>query len=88
MSPVGPCSATSVAGDFIRRAQQEGVVEPSVDPEAWVMEIGMLLVASLSLSGGPRATSVPDQTRLLREMARIVGSSMVGSRQAAKLVQK
>lgn len=72
----------SVAGDFIRRAQQEGVVEASVDPEAWVMEIGMLLLASLSLSGGSRSSNVPDQPRLLREMARIVGSSLVGSRRA------
>ena len=72
-----------MAGDFIRRAQHDGLVDPVVDPEAWVMETGILILASLSLLGEPPKGNVPDQNRLLREMARIAGSSLVGNRKAA-----
>ena len=71
-----------MAGDFIRRAQQDGLVDPSVDPEAWVMQTGILILASLSLIGEPPQGNVPDESRLLREMARIAGSSLVGNRKA------
>ena len=71
-----------IAGDFIRRAQRDGLVDPVVDPEAWVIETGILILASLSLLGEPAPGEVPDQSRLLREMARIAGSSLVGNRKA------
>jgi TetR/AcrR family transcriptional regulator len=69
-----------MAGDFIRRAQKDGLVDPVVDPEAWIMETGILILASLALLRDSPPGDVPDQNRLLREMARIAGSSLVGSR--------
>ncbi|MEP6654627.1 MAG: helix-turn-helix domain-containing protein [Myxococcales bacterium] len=70
-----------MAGDFIRRAQEDGLVDRAVDPDAWIIEIGILILASLSLLGEPsQGGNVPDQSRLLREMARIAGSSLVGPR--------
>lgn len=64
----------SVAGDFIRRAQAEGTIDADVDPEAWVVNFGTLVLATSSLLDETR--SQPSAERVLREMARIAGSSL------------
>lgn len=65
----------TVAGEFIRRGQAEGRVDPAVDPEAWIVNVGTLILATLSLLDETRQTPPADQ--ILREMARIIGSSLV-----------
>lgn len=68
----------TVAGDFIRRAQAEGTVDDDVDPEAWVINFGTLVLATLSLLDEKRA--VPSAERVIREMARIAGTSLTRNR--------
>ncbi|HEY0711338.1 MAG TPA: TetR/AcrR family transcriptional regulator [Polyangia bacterium] len=64
----------SVAGDFIRRAQAEGTIDEDVDPEAWVINFGTLVVSTLSFLDETRTQ--PGAERVLREMARIAGTSL------------
>jgi AcrR family transcriptional regulator len=65
----------AVAADFIRRAQGEGRVNPTVDPEAWLINAATLILATLALLDGPRGGPGPE--RVVREMARMIGSSLV-----------
>jgi TetR/AcrR family transcriptional regulator len=65
----------ALAADFIRRAQGEGRVDPTVDPEAWLINAATLILATLALLDGPRGGPAPD--RVVREMARMIGSSLV-----------
>jgi TetR/AcrR family transcriptional regulator len=67
-----------VAADLIRRAQTEGKVDASVDPEAWLINTGTLILATLSLIDAPRTGGQPESARVVREMARIIGTSLVG----------
>jgi TetR/AcrR family transcriptional regulator len=65
----------AVAADFLRRAQGEGRVNPAVDPEAWLINAATLILATLALLDSPRGGPPPD--RVVREMARMIGSSLV-----------
>ena len=67
-----------VAADLIRRAQSEGKVHPGVDPESWLINTGTLILSTLSLVDAPRTGGQPDAARVVREMARIIGTSLVG----------
>lgn len=71
-----------VAGDFIRRAQKEGTVDPDVDPEAWLINFGTLILSTLSLLDESRAN--PNPERVLREMSRIAGTSLLGKKAERK----
>jgi AcrR family transcriptional regulator len=65
------------AADYIRQAQRDGLVAPEVDPEAWVINAGTFILAALSLlDGAERSQRMPTQERLLKELARIIGSSL------------
>lgn len=65
------------AAGFIRQAQQDGAVAADVDPEAWVINAGTFILSALSLLEAERpATGVPDNDRVLRELARMIGSSL------------
>lgn len=66
------------AGDFLRRAQAAGQVAAEVDPEAWVINIGTLILSTLSLLDDKRPG--PDPERLVRELARIAATSLRGGR--------
>jgi AcrR family transcriptional regulator len=68
------------AAEFIRRAQDEGTVDGSVDPESWVVTAGTLILATLSFVDSGRRRRVPGEDRLLRELARTLGSSLVVKR--------
>lgn len=64
------------AAGFIRQAQSDGVVAPEVDPEAWVVNTGIFILASLSLLENASAEGLPEMDRCLKELARMVGSSL------------
>jgi AcrR family transcriptional regulator len=64
----------TVAADFIRRSQSEGTVDEDVDPEAWVINLGTLILATLALLDEGRANPSPE--RVIREMARMAGTSL------------
>jgi hypothetical protein len=52
-------------------------VATEVDPEAWVINAGTLILAALSLlDGTERSILMPSQERLLKELARMIGSSL------------
>ena len=65
----------TVAADFIRRAQKDGTVDEDVDPEAWVVNFGTLILATLSFLDESREQ--PSAERVIREMARVAGTSLV-----------
>jgi TetR/AcrR family transcriptional regulator len=73
-----------VAADLLRRAQSERRVDPEVDPEAWLVNIGTLLLGTLSLLGKGRGG--PEPERVVREMARIMGSSLVRKHPASRSI--
>jgi AcrR family transcriptional regulator len=66
------------AAGFIRQAQADGAVAADVDPEAWVINAGTFILSALSLlDSEPRPTAgLPDSDRVLRELARMIGSSL------------
>lgn len=64
------------AAGFLRQAQSDGLVAAEVDPEAWVVNAGIFILAALSLQDGASAEGLPDPERTLRELARMVGSSL------------
>jgi TetR/AcrR family transcriptional regulator len=64
-----------VGVEFLRHAQGERKVDLAVDPEAWLVNVGTLLLATLSLLDEDRPG--PTSDRIVREMARIMGSSLV-----------
>jgi TetR/AcrR family transcriptional regulator len=70
----------TVASDFIRRSQSEGTVDPDVDPEAWVINLGTLILATLALLDEGRANPGPE--RVIREMARMAGTSLTRKKKA------
>jgi hypothetical protein len=67
-----------VAADLIRRAQSEGKVDAAVDPEAWLFNTGTLILSTLSLLDSSRTGGPPDPDRIVREMARVIGTSLLG----------
>jgi TetR/AcrR family transcriptional regulator len=69
-----------VAADMIRRAQSEGKVDSSVDPEAWLVNVGLFILATLSLLDEPKSPAQPGVDRIVRELARVLGSSLVTGR--------
>jgi TetR/AcrR family transcriptional regulator len=70
----------SVAGDFIRRGQAEGSIDQDVDPEAWLVNFGTLIVSTLAFLDEGR--SQPSSERVIREMARIAGTSLTRHKKA------
>jgi AcrR family transcriptional regulator len=70
------------AGAYIKQAQSDGLVAPEVDPEAWVVNAGTFILAALSMldrgdAAGTDAGGVfPSEDRVLRELARMIGSSL------------
>ena len=71
-----------LAADYLRAEQAQGHVDAAVDPEAWLINLGTLVVATLAI---PQEGAVPDQPspeRIVRELARIVSTSLRGARRA------
>jgi TetR/AcrR family transcriptional regulator len=66
-----------VAADFIRNAQAEGKIEATVDPEAWMINLGTLILGTLSLIHDRSVPGKPTPKRILREMARIARASLM-----------
>jgi TetR/AcrR family transcriptional regulator len=66
------------AAGFIRQAQADGAVAAEVDPEAWVINAGTFILSALSLLDSEErpGASLPDSDRVLRELARMIGSSL------------
>ena len=60
-----------------RRAQSEGKVGSGVDPEAWLVNTGTLILATLSLIDAPRTGGHPEADRVVREMARMIRTSLM-----------
>jgi TetR/AcrR family transcriptional regulator len=69
------------AAEYIRQAQRDGLVAADVDPEAWIINAGTFILASLSmLDGGvERPDRLPSEERVLKELARMIGSSLRGT---------
>jgi len=66
-----------LAADYIRGAQAEGKIDAAVDPEAWLLNFGTLMVATLSVldeKSGPQQAS---PARVIRELARIARVSLL-----------
>jgi TetR/AcrR family transcriptional regulator len=72
---VGPWLA--VAADIIRGAQREGRVDAAVDPEAWLINIGTLILATLCLLDTARPGQPPAE-RIVGELTRLIGASLLG----------
>jgi TetR/AcrR family transcriptional regulator len=66
-----------VAADLIRRAQSEGKVRPDVDPEAWLISTATSILITMCLLDTPRPESAPSPDRVVREMARVIGASLL-----------
>jgi TetR/AcrR family transcriptional regulator len=69
-----------VAADLIRNGQAEGKVDPEVDPESWIVNLGTSLLATLCLLDEDAVPGKPSAKRLLREMARITRTSLLSAR--------
>jgi TetR/AcrR family transcriptional regulator len=65
------------AAQIIRAAQKDGKVDPAVDPEAWVVNIGTFILGTLCLLDTPVPGTQPRSDRVVREMARVIGASLV-----------
>jgi TetR/AcrR family transcriptional regulator len=65
-----------MAAGFLREAQRTGKVDASVDPEAWMINLGTFLLATLSLLDEKSLPGKPSPERVVREMARMVGASL------------
>jgi TetR/AcrR family transcriptional regulator len=66
----------AVAADIIRGAQREGRVDAAVDPEAWLINIGTLILATLCLLDTARPGQPPAE-RIVGELTRLIGSSLL-----------
>ncbi len=65
-----------VAADIIRRAQKEEKVDAAVDPEAWVVNVGTQILATLCFLDRDRPDH-PGSDRVVRELARAMGASLL-----------
>ena len=74
LDDVGPW--LTVAADLIRRAQRDGKVDAAVDPEAWLINTGTLLLATLCLVDAARPGQ-PSSDRVVAELARSIGASLL-----------
>jgi TetR/AcrR family transcriptional regulator len=74
LDDVGPW--LTVAADLIRRAQREGKVDAAVDPEAWLINTGTLVLATLCLLDAARPGQ-PSRERVIAELARSIGASLL-----------
>lgn len=75
-----------ILGDYIRRGQAQGRIDPEVDPEAWVASMINLVLSSVAIHAGlgrflaerkrhkSPSTSVPP--RLVQELLRMARSSL------------
>jgi len=66
-----------MAADYLRGEQAQGRVDVAVDPEAWLINLGTLVVATLAISQDG-ARDQPSPERIVRELARIVSTSLRG----------
>ena len=71
-----------LAADYLREEQAQGRVDAGVDPEAWLINLGTRVVATLALSQDGAARDQPSPERIVRELARIVSVSLRGPRSA------
>jgi AcrR family transcriptional regulator len=67
-----------LAADFIRGAQRDGKVDPAVDPEAFMINFGTFLIATLALLDQRPERGKPSPDRVIKEMARMLGASLRG----------
>jgi TetR/AcrR family transcriptional regulator len=69
------------AAEYIRQAQRDGLVAAEVDPEAWLINAGTFILASLSMldTASERPERLPSEERVLKELARMIGSSLRGA---------
>jgi TetR/AcrR family transcriptional regulator len=65
-----------LAADYLRAEQAAGKVDASVDPEAWVINLGTLIVATLALPEDRQAADRPSPQRIVHELARIASTSL------------
>jgi TetR/AcrR family transcriptional regulator len=65
-----------LAADYLRAEQAQGRIDAAVDPEAWLINLGTLVVATLAISPDESATDQPAPERIVRELARIVSASL------------
>jgi AcrR family transcriptional regulator len=73
----------NIVADYIRRGQREGTIAADVDPEAYVLHVVELVVATVAtgasvgslLPGRRRASRAPSE-RYLRELTRIAHSAL------------
>lgn len=62
---------------YIRQRQADGVVAPEVDPEAWLVNTGTIILAALAMfEPAPADSGLPPPDRRFRELARMIGSSL------------
>ena len=64
------------ASAFLREAQDAKRVDPAVDPEAFLINLGTFVLATLSLLDARPVRGKPSPERVVREMARIIGASL------------
>jgi len=62
------------AAEFVKRGQRDKTVDPNVDAEMWATSIIDVILGAFAFAN-PRFTS-EQRTRQLKEVARIVGSSL------------
>ncbi|MEQ1503862.1 MAG: TetR/AcrR family transcriptional regulator [Myxococcota bacterium] len=78
---------TQLIADYIRRGQEEGRIRPSVDPEAYLLQVLNAVIATAALAGGGAGTAhilpnPPDLDRQLAELHRMARSSLFNDRPA------
>lgn len=68
-----------VAADLIRNGKAEGKIDAGVDPEAFVVNLGTSILATLCLLDERPVPGKPPPKRLLRELARIARASLLAA---------
>lgn len=73
---------TSLITDYIRRGQEEGRIRPSVDPEAFVLQLLNAVIATTAAGDGTRhvLAAPPDDDRQLAELFRMARTSLFNER--------
>jgi len=64
-----------LAADYLRGEQAQGKIDPAVDAEAWLINLGTLILATLAMPED-RAPDRPSPERVVRELARIASASL------------
>jgi AcrR family transcriptional regulator len=69
-----------LGADFIRSGQAEGKIDPGVDPEAFLVNLGTSILATLCLMDERTVPGKPAPRRILRELARVARASLLTNR--------